>query len=483
MKETIMSDFIKLLVINLGTMYLNFKVLNMQETYKKKILVLIGFQIVINILCIVIKNLSNYTASIISLNVLLAILLAKITKNKFGYSVLINTLTLSISHIICTLSIILCFVILKMANFSKQASIPIIIVIYFLFLFIISRIRKIKHGIAFLINNKDNEYFEILILNISATIFFCFIMISNLNIELIRSLFIYMVIFSGIMFITIQKSLQLYYKQRMLVKDLEETKEELENKKKEIAKLEKEIIGFSKISHSIVHKQKSLEHKLEELSMNNEIADETNLKERIKNLNKNIKKKQVIVLDKTGIVEIDDMLNYMQAECSKNKIDFQLQLNGNIHTMVNNYINKEKLEILLADHIKNAIIAIGYSKNVNKSILVRLGKLDGIYGLYIYDSGIEFEIETFLNLGKKPCTTHKDSGGTGMGFLNTFDTLKECKASFIIQEYGKPVKNNFTTALKFKFDNKQEFKIYSYRHEEIKKKDKENILNVENLKN
>ena len=236
MKETIMSDFIKLLVINLGTMYLNFKVLNMQETYKKKILVLIGFQIVINILCIVIKNLSNYTASIISLNVLLAILLAKITKNKFGYSVLINTLTLSISHIICTLSIILCFVILKMANFSKQASIPIIIVIYFLFLFIISRIRKIKHGIAFLINNKDNEYFEILILNISATIFFCFIMISNLNIELIRSLFIYMVIFSGIMFITIQKSLQLYYKQRMLVKDLEETKEELENKKKEIAK-------------------------------------------------------------------------------------------------------------------------------------------------------------------------------------------------------------------------------------------------------
>ena len=34
------------------------------------------------------------------------------------------------------------------------------------------------------------------------------------------------------MFITIQKSLQLYYKQRLLVQDLEETKKELELSKK-----------------------------------------------------------------------------------------------------------------------------------------------------------------------------------------------------------------------------------------------------------
>ena len=484
MKEAILIDYIKLFAISIGTIYLDFKILNREEEFRKHIIKLLLYIIIVETICIIIKNVSNYAASVISLDILLSLFILKITKNKIGYSILINTISLSFNNVTCMVAIVIFYIIFTFLDMKNEIINMIIIAsIYFVLLFFISRIKKIKHGIAFLIKNKDNEYFEVLILNLSATISLCFILINNLNLESIRALFVYMVIFSEIMFITIQKSLQLYYKQRMLVKDLEETKEELENKKKEIAKLEKEIIGFSKISHSIVHKQKSLEHKLEELSMNNEIADETNLKERIKNLNKNIKKKQVIVLDKTGIVEIDDMLNYMQAECSKNKIDFQLQLNGNIHTMVNNYINKEKLEILLADHIKNAIIAIGYSKNVNKSILVRLGKLDGIYGLYIYDSGIEFEIETFLNLGKKPCTTHKDSGGTGMGFLNTFDTLKECKASFIIEEYGKPVKNNFTKALKFKFDNKQEFKIYSYRHEEIKKKDKENILNVENLKN
>ena len=91
------------------------------------------------------------------------------------------------------------------------------------------------------------------------------------------------------------------------------------------------------------------------------------------------------------------------------------------------------------------------------------------------------EIETLLNHGKKPSTTHKDAGGTGMGFMNTFDTLKGCKASFIIEEYGKPATDNFTKVLKFKFDNKNEFKICTYRKEEIEKQDKEKILKVENL--
>lgn len=135
--------------------------------------------------------------------------------------------------------------------------------------------------------------------------------------------------------------------------------------------------------------------------------------------------------------------------------------------MVNNFVSKEDLEILLADHIKNAIIAINYSNNVNKSILIRLGIIDGIYSLYIYDSGIEFEIDTLKNLGKKPSTTHADSGGTGMGFMNTFDTLNKYKASMIIEEYGKPSKDNYTKAIMIKFDKKNEFKICSYRDEQV----------------
>ena len=133
----------------------------------------------------------------------------------------------------------------------------------------------------------------------------------------------------------------------------------------------------------------------------------------------------------------------------------------------------------MADHIKNAIIAINHSKNINKSILVRMGIIDGKYGIYIYDSGIEFEIETLSKLGKVPSTTHADNGGTGMGFMNTFDTLKASKASMFIKEYGKPSKDDFTKVIIIKFDGKNEFRIFSYRAEEIKDINKENRIIIE----
>ena len=47
--------------------------------------------------------------------------------------------------------------------------------------------------------------------------------------------------------------------------------------------------------------------------------------------------------------------------------------------------------------------------------------------------------------------------------MNTFDTLRKCKASLNIEEYNKPNKDNYTKAIIIKFDNKNEFKIKSYR--------------------
>ena len=206
--------------------------------------------------------------------------------------------------------------------------------------------------------------------------------------------------------------------------------------------------------------------------LKNEIADESHIKSKIETLSKEIQNETASVeLTKTNIPEIDNMLKYMQSECIKNKIDFELQVSGNVHHMINKHIAKEDLEILLADHIKNAIIAINHSKNINKNILVRLGLIDGFYSLYIYDSGIEFKIDTLINLGIKPSTTHEKDGGTGMGFMNTFDTLKKYKASLVIQEYGKPSKDNFTKMIKIIFDNRNEYKISSYREKDIQKAD------------
>ena len=477
------ADVLKLSFINLCTYYMNFKMVNTKCNKNKTDLVInIVIIIFITLICKFIKDKIDYLYGIVTSLVLIGILFSRKSKNNIGYCLIVTTISLTINYIILALSIFFSFFIFFMFNTKNEyINIIVILTIFVILVFGFFKIKRFNKGLTFLKSKVKNDYFDVLIINISCVILFTITILSNYGATVERKLIMGLIIFIILMFVTIQKSLQLYYKQKMLVKDLEETKEELENKKKEVEALEKENIEFSKISHSIAHKQKSLEHKLNELSMKSEIADELDIKDRIDDLSKNLMKETVVVLDKTGITEIDDMLSYMQSECVKNKIDFQLQLNGNIYTMINHHIDKEELEILLADHIKNAIIAIGYGDNVNKSILVRLGKLDGSYGLYVYDSGIEFEIDTLLNLGKKPSTTHKDSGGTGMGFMNTFDTLRKHKASFIIEEYGKPVKDNFTKALKFKFDGKNEFKICSYREEEIKNKDKENSLIVEKL--
>ena len=274
------------------------------------------------------------------------------------------------------------------------------------------------------------------------------------------------------MFITIQKSLQLYYKQKLQEREVEEIKKELKNKETEIKELEKENLKLNKKNHSIAHKQKSLEYELEQMVLNNQIVDRNHVRDKIEKLSKEMQNETIsIELTRTEINEIDNMLKYMQSECVKNKIDFQLQINGNIHHMVNTYIGKGELEILIADLIKNAIIAINHSKNINKSILVRLGIIDGVYSLYVYDSGIEFEIDTLINLGIKPSSTHAKDGGTGMGLMNTFDTLKKYKASLIIDEYGKPVNDNFTKVIKIIFDNKNVYRIESYRKKDIQEKD------------
>ena len=477
-KINIIINVLKTYFVSICTYYLSIKITN-QLNYSKNNKILIHIIILfIAVLCGLIRTLSGFLNSIIILAFLLSFLFSKNIKSNIGYSLCITAISLSISYILYFTAICFAYIpgiILRRNNINNPyINFIVLITVYSIISYLFFKIKKFKKGFAFLQRKFKNDYFDVLILNISIIILFLIILMQSIDIEFVKrqKLVMGFLIIAIIMFITIQKSLKLYYKQKMLIKDLNETKEDLENKKKEIEELEKENLNFSKISHSIAHKQKALEYKLNTLMLNSEVASEIDLKDRLEDITKELKQETVVQLKKTDIPEIDDMLSYMQSECVNNKIDFQLQLSGNIHHMINNYIDKDKLEILLADLIKNAIIAINYSENLNKSILVRLGIIEGIYSLYVYDSGIEFELETLSNLGIKPSTTHGDNGGTGMGMMNTFDTLKQYEASMIIYEYGKPSKDNFTKLIQITFDKKNEFKIISYRQDEIDKMNK-----------
>ena len=478
------ADIIKIFYICIFTYYINFKIINktLNMTIKKSLMIIVSM-IAISLICRLIKIILGFSYNIIFMVLLISIVFKLYTNQRFAYTLLITVISLSINYIIFSLSVIISFLptiipTILLNEYNEYIGLILILIIYSILICTFCRIKRFKKGFIFLQRNMKNEYAEILILNISIMILFCTMILSNYDKIINRKVHVIFILFSIIMFITIQKSLQLYYKQKLQEREAEETKKELENKSKEIEELKEENLKLSKTNHSIAHKLKSLEYEVNQISSRN-VIDNNKIMNKIEKLSTEMQDEFVNVdLEKTGISEIDTMLEYMQSECIKSKIEFELQINGNIHHMINKYIEKEDLEILLADHIKNAIIAINNSENINKNILVRIGIIDGFYSLYIYDSGIEFELETLINLGIKPSTTHEDDGGTGMGFMNTFDTLRKYKASLIIQEYGKPSKDNFTKVIKIIFDNKNEYKVLSYREKEIKEKDKNKRVSI-----
>ncbi len=465
---TIQIYAIKMFFISIFTYYTFLKVNDIIEhnkSIRKNLIVGIGILTVAGLSAFV-KFHTNSLISISMVILLLGFLFSISTKLKLGTSIIITLVASACNYMIYFISTIGVFAINRVFSISNDIiNLSLIFIIYAIILVKFLSIKKIKYGIAFLKTNTKNDYFDVLVLNISIIMLFCVVLFTNRERMLSKSIFFSLMFSAVIMFITIQKSLQLYYKQKMLVKELDETKEDLARAENKIKILERENIEESKKRHTVIHKQKSLEYKIEEMLTKTEISTEeaAEVSERLEKLNKEVyTEKEVMELDKTGISSIDDMLKYMQSECIKNKIDFTLQIKGNIHYMVHNLVKEEELETLLADHIKDAIIAINHTDNANRSILVRLGNIDDIYSLYIYDSGVEFKPEVLENLGKKPCTTYASEGGTGMGFMNTFDTLRKHKASLIIEEIGKPTEDNYTKAIIIKFDKKNEFKVKSY---------------------
>ena len=323
-------------------------------------------------------------------------------------------------------------------------------------------------------------------INISALIISCYYMFGNYYGNLTKQLSICFIVLGIIMFIMIQKTLNLYYKQKLLIKTLKENEATIKNKEDEINKLSKERYKISKLNHEFYNRQKALELKVQEFVNNTklEIGQELSVIESINKLSNEYSEKleQIKNLDKlpsTDIEEIDDMFKYMQSECSKNGIIFNLQVTDNIHYMINNIIEQDKLVTLIGDHIRDAIIAVSNSENKFKSIIAILGKKDNCYEFCVYDTGIEFEIDTLLKLGIEPATTHKDTGGTGIGFMTTFETMKETKASLIISE-NKPADDDYTKSVAIRFDNKNEYRICSYRANQIKEKDINNRIIIEN---
>ncbi len=409
----------------------------------------------------IIYALLTYTSDIYENDIIFYYIALIFCYYKFSKISLINTIILTIIsqciyYTILIFSLILSFVInIIFPIHSDIINFVIISILHLLLLIIFFNIKKFKNGFTFFKNSSFSPPLDNLLLHISMIILFVYIFIINFNVVLTMQLLPIFILFSTIMGITIYKSFKQYYKQKLVDNEINELRNDVVEKDKMISILKEENLKYSKLNHSIMHKQKSLEFKLNNLIFSTEASNElTNI---------NLDDVITIPLKSTGINKIDDMLKYMQSECVKNNIEFELILNGNINHIINNFISIYDLEILLADLIKNAIIAITNCDNVNKSILLKLGLFDNFYSFCIYDSGCEFEESTLSKLGTEPSTTHSSTGGTGMGFMNTFETLRKINAAITIKEIGIPSKENYTKYILIQFNKDFEFILDSYK--------------------
>ena len=484
----LINTFIKVFSLNIVIFYTYFKSTSSNNNKIKQSVFILVLSILLPILYIYLKGYVNQIFIIIILYLIQLILLNFVFKINNFMSSMALLFSTSIAYVVLLIS----FVVGSVSKFVFKVqndiiNMSIISILEFIFINLFFRIKRFKNGFEFL--KKQNEFTDLIMFNICSIIIFIYSISGTTTADrLEKHTFITLAIFCFILFIIIQKTLILSYKQKQLERAVKDYEDEIKEKDKIIERKTEENFRYNKLNHEFYGRLKSLEITVEDLlkenKFNSEIGEE--LAVDIKSLTKEYSNKQkeskdLDKLPKTEILEIDNMFYYMQTEAAKKNIDFNLQITGNIYYMINNIIPKNLLVTLIGDHLKDAIIAIDSSNNSYKNILAILGINNDIYELCIYDSGIEFEIDTLLNLGLKPITTHKETGGSGIGFITTFETLNKTKASLIIEEKHSITDTDYTKAVRIRFDNKNEYKIVSYRAEEIRKKTKDNRIIIEDL--
>lgn len=430
------------------------------------------------VLAVIYASLNQYIYSVVLftvLSVLNGIVLLSILKHNISHDLTVYLFSTLIAYVLYYFVLVISGFIIGIFMNGKQYDdiicVLIISLLYILMYKLFTSFKRVKNGFNFLKKTTINITYITVVFCVLALFFFGVIPRSNSSI--IRRILLSLgSLVSILLFLLIKKLITKHYKRNMRDRAIAIQKEEIDANVKVIEELKEQNLKLSTTIHKYNHRLSALENSIRKVmdKSNTEFASELSIVlEQTKNVALQFadETKVKTELPSTNVVAIDNMLEYMRNEAVKHDIDFTLKLSDSIKPLLEKYISEDKFETLLADHIKDAIIAINAKNDGYKSIMVLIGAVQGAYELSIYDTGIEFDISTLLKLGIEPVTTHKDNGGSGLGFMTTFETIKSSKASLVIEEYDTGV-TNYTKSVTIRFDGKCEYRIYSYRAEQIK---------------
>ena len=342
-----------------------------------------------------------------------------------------------------------------------------------LIIFLFLRIKRFRHGIQFFRNSKYCG----LGLVISGIVFI--IIYIDYHKEYLSDIsFIIItigVIMSGLgLYLWIKRSITAHYREKLQLQSEEHYQQLLAERKQENEKLNQTNEYLAKIVHRDNHLMSSLNNAIdvyfdgEDQEMKNDLFRElqTMVKERGELIGK--EQRESKLLPSTGSLLIDNTVSDLFIKAAAHGIEFDLTVSTPVDEIIGKYISQTELQTLFSDHIKDAVIAIESRGEDKGKILVDLSMQNESYCITIYDSGVEFDIDTLSKLGAEQVTTHADSGGSGIGFMTTFETLRKAYASLIITEFENQAP--FTKSVAFRFDGENNYIIQSYRSAELKER-------------
>lgn len=438
---------IKMFFINICSNYTMIKINNYRNITLLQKCLLLMMDILFAVVYLILRQRLEILIAFIFCYFLYSLAISLTVNTNILHGLVSNIISVSFSLIAMFVSTIINFIIYKLMFFDITIETIIeyvtIGIIQFLLIYLFFKIERFKYGFSFLqgketMNKENTSKIGILVSSIIIAISLVLSTYSRTTSKILIAI----LILGGILMIYwIKKSITKYYKEKMKERTVEIQQEQIKQQDEKIKNLQTELADVLQINHKYSHRISAMEKAVTKLGTklqaNEEFAEEyEDILSSIKKLSKEYKEEVASViketkLPKTNIFSIDNLLEYMKQESEKDKIDFELNLDFDVSEILETKIPQSKLETMIADHIRDAIIAINCSDNKKRKIKVVLDKEDNNYQIKFYDTGIEFEIETLSNLGLKRITTHKSAGGSGIGFMTTFETLKQCKASVL----------------------------------------------------
>lgn len=412
---------------------------------------------------IALSQIISYSAIIISLT-----LLEQRNRNS---SLVISIITTCYAHIIKLISYYLISIIVFIILGPIMNIVPhIISCVFSIFLnFLFMKIKRLKNGILFFEKTENlglGVFFSGFIFLISLIGF------SEIKNESLIVIVAFCTFVSGFgLFLWVRNGITKHYREKLQLKSELYYKEQLEQKEQEIEKLKHGNEYLAKIVHRDNHLMSSLNSSInsyfesDDKEFNDDILREiqTLSNERAELICREQRNSKL--LPSTGNILIDGAVNNLYIQAAAYGIDFDLSVSATVDDIIGKYISQTDLQTLICDHIKDAIIAVDAKNENNGKILVELSMENDNYTISIFDSGVDFEIDTLAKLGKERVTTHADNGGSGIGFMTTFETLRKSYASLIITEFED--KTPFSKSVSIRFDGNTAFIIHSYRKEEL----------------